>query len=750
MIRRAVLICCVLCMLSALGARAVEVSDTLSRTYHLERYSVLLNAEVVSRDCTVYVDEDETIYVASDDLDAWGLKRPRMPAFEREGRAYFGLQSDLRLAASIDSQTHELNIVAPSSSFRGQRSAAQPVDYGRGTFLNYTIARENGRYDLFAAGNGGVFEARYLSTAGDGGVEFHRSLLRWYRLNQRSHSVIALGDNTSDGGWLGISAPFAGVHYATDYTSDPQYVPHAPPAVSGFATSPSLLEVYVDSILELRTNVPAGPFTVGDLPASAAHADIVMVLTDAGGKQTIQVARPSYEPDILGRGFSQFRIDAGVAHANLDSRGQYYGGGVAQTGLAYGLTDNITANVLGESISGETFFAGGADIQLSRLNQLGFRIGGGNRRRASEYRYRLRSGNVSLQEDFAYNSMRSEPIPEFDDADVVAQLSERSSLNVNIRNVSLSLGFTRTRTSIGSNQSALSARASYRAGMLSVDLAPFYDFISHRTSADLSFNLRLDDRNSLVTKSAVTSTGDTSEGFSWHSDSSGPNHDLSTDVNVSANASQDRGAQFEDRLPWAQASFAWQQQNGSNVYEPSLQGALAFLGSGVYAIRRVDDNESFGVLRIPGLRNVRVKVNSAPAGATNRKGDLLLRDLLPYAQNDIDIEQLPISYHILRPLRVVPGKTAPVAIVVREISHGGITFDAVDDRGLPLPAGSWVDGEARYPVGYGGRVFVAGISPGTHRLRAATSSGHACTMVIRVPKDVDDVPDLGTQRCASH
>src|SRR5581483_9970847 len=98
----------------------------------------------------------------------------------------------------------------------------------------------------------------------------------------------------------------------------------------------------------------------------AAHADIVMVLTDASGKQTVQVARPSYEPEILGRGFSQFRIDAGVAHANLDSRGQYYGGAVAQSALAYGLTGNITANFLAESISGETFFGGGADILLSR------------------------------------------------------------------------------------------------------------------------------------------------------------------------------------------------------------------------------------------------------------------------------------------------------------------------------------------------------------------------------------------------
>jgi outer membrane usher protein len=741
----------VLYLIATLPAQGVEESDAFRDTHHLEHYLVLVNAVVVSQDCAVYLDEDETIYIASDDLDAWGLKRPRTPAFQRDGHVYFGLQSDLRLAGSVDSQTRELDIVAPPSSFRGQRNAdPQPVDYGRGSFLNYTLTRENGRYDLFAAGGGAVFQLRYLSTAGSDGLEFHRSVLRWYRLNQNSHSVLAIGDNTSDGGWLGVSAPFAGVHYATDYTSDPQYVPHAAPSVSGFANSPSLLEVYVDNVIELRTDVPAGPFQVGDLPSSAAHSDIVMVLTDASGKQTVQVARPSYDPDFLGHGFSQFRIDAGVAHANLDSRGQYYRGLVAQSGLRYGLTDSITADVLGESMSGEDFFDGGADVRLSRIDHFAFRIGAGNRRRASEYRYETKSRKFSFQEDFTYNSLRSEPIPEVDNGDVVAQIAERSSLNLNLSDSwTVSLAFTRLRSSDGSNQAALSTRAGYRIGSLSIEAAPFYDFMSHRINADMSVNVRVDDRNSIATNAAVNAQGNTTARFSWTRDSGGPHDQLSTSVNLSANASQDRGVEVNDHLPWADATFAWQQQNGTSIYEPTLQGALAFLGGNLYPVRRVDESESFAVLRIPGLRNVRVKVNSSDAGLTNRRGELLLRNLVPYTQNEIDLEDIPISYNIVDPLRVVPGKASPLALTVRVVSHGDVTFTAVDDRGTPLPAGAWIEGAAHYPVGYGGEVFIPGISPGTHRLRGTTMSGRPCSIVLQVPKDVDDVPDLGAQPCVS-
>ena len=746
---RCLAVLCALCLLACAHAFAIEESDAFNDTYTAQHAIVQIDGVLICKDCLIYVDRDEAIYVASDDLDEWGLKRPRNPSFERDGCAYFGLQRDLRLAAAFNPQTHELEIVATGASFRGRRNTVSPqLNNGRGAFLNYTLTRENGRYDFFAAGHEGVFELRYLSTAGAGGLEFHRSRLRWSRVSPDAHRIISVGDNTSDGGWLGVSAPFAGVHYATDYASDPQYAPHAPPSVSGFAESPSRLEIYVDDLLELRTDVPAGPFRIGDLPASAAHADIVMVLTDRNGKQTVQVARPSYDGQILGRGFSQFRIDAGAGHANLDNRGQYYHGLVAQAGFEYGLTDNITANLLGESVSGENFLDAGADVRLGANNQFGFRAGTGNKRRASEYRYEVRRGIFSFRENFAFNSLRSQPIPEFDNGDVVAQITERSSLDVDVGNAwTVGLAFSRSRSSNGSNVAALSTRASYRFGALSLEMSPFYDYVSHRVSADLSINLRTGAKTSITTKAALTPFGATTTGVTWNAERAGPGGQLTTKVNLGASAFQERGATVEDQLSWADASMDWQQQNGASMYEPSLAGALAFLGGNVYAVRRVNESEAFGLVRVPGLPNIEVDVNGTDLGKTNKRGELLLRDLAPYTQNTIDLKGIPISYNLVDPLRVVPGQTSPLALTVRVISHGDVTFTAVDDRGAPLPAGSWLDGPSRYPIGYGGHVFVAGISPGMHRLAGRTASGRPCTIELKVPSNIDDVPDLGNQRC---
>lgn len=263
----------------------------------------------------------------------------------------------------------------------------------------------------------------------------------------------------------------------------------------------------------------------------------------------------------------------------------------------------------------------------------------------------------------------------------------------------------------------------------------------------MSVDFRVGERNSIAANAAASAHGGTTAGVSWSEEGAGPNGQLSSTVKLSASPSQDRSVDVRDRLPWADASFNWQQLNGSNIYEPSLQGALAFLGRNLYAVRRVDETESFGLVRIPGVGNVRVKLNDSLVGTTNRRGELLLRNLTPYKLNEIELEDVPIFDNVADPVRVIPGKTSPLALNLRIASHGAVTFNAVDAHGIALPVGGWLEGPARYPIGYGGRVFIGGPLPGTHQLHGTNARGERCTIVLHVPQNVDDVPDLGVQRC---
>ena len=743
---------CAFTLLLTAFARAQEayISDAFEQEYFAQQVSIDLNDVRVCDRCTVYVTVDGAVFASAADLDTWRLKRSNKAAFERDGNRYFGLQSDLNLATSYDRDRHELEVVAPNWAFRGQAKPRRQVTPGHGAFLNYQLNRENNEYTFVTGGAGGVLQMKYLSTTANG-LEFHRGITRWLQLDTKRNRALSIGEQTSDGGWLGVSAPFAGVGYQSDYSADPEYVSHSPPTVSGVADAPSLLEVYADNILVLQRYVPEGPFTVYDLPASAAHSDIVLVLTGPTGAKTYQVARPEYDPNFLGRGFSNFRINAGLAHQNANLRNQFYRGLVAQGVARYGLSDRITAELFGESINGTNFADAGADVLLARGNTLAFRIGGGNRRHAGEYRLDLRSGSVRFRTKIAYNSQKAEPFSDVDFGNVLAQISDSSEVQVAVT-PDLDAGFelARTRTNTGSFQSTLSARIGYRHGILGITVAPQYDVITHLTGANVAFTLQVRPNQSVTLDSSVSTSGATSSGIEFTKEPADPADPLFARVKESRSESQAQTAEIADTMRWGVANLNWQRQSGKNIFEPRLTGALAFIGGSIDPIRYVNDGEALGVVTAPVESRLGVDVNASPAGTTTARGRLLLRGLSAYSENIVKVQtgNLPIWANVIDPVRIVPAKWSPVDVRIGIVSRGGFTLRAVDERGTPLLVGSNLDGAggAHFPVAYDGLIYISGLSSGPQLLRGTSERG-ACTIRLIVPANVDDIPDLGTQVC---
>ncbi|HEV2262801.1 MAG TPA: hypothetical protein VGR69_10990, partial [Candidatus Rubrimentiphilum sp.] len=516
---------------------------------------------------------------------------------------------------------------------------------------------------------------------------------------------------------------------------------------------PSLLEVYIDNILELRQDVPQGPFTVRDLPASAAHSDIVLVLTDINGKKTLQVARPSYDPDFLGKNQRAFSVDAGLAHEKVDLVGSYYHGSVFDGMFRYGISNRITGEIYGESINGENFADAGADMSLGEQETFTFRIGGGNKRHSSQYEYNLRSRKIRLREQLSFNSLKEEPFFGEDFGDTVSQISETTDLTYDMsRNLSFVARLDRRRSNNGSNSSAFSLRTRYRNRAITLELSPLYDFVSRRPSATLTLTFRASDDTRIVQRSAVTTRGQRSASLEFRKDSIDPSDPISYSARIAAGRSQDRRFFISDEMRWGTATFNYQNLNGTSIYEPQLEGALAFAGNRLYPVRTVGDNEAFGILHLPGLKHVRVSINSSDSGATDAHGDLALRDLQAFRDNVIDAStaDLPIDVNVIEPLHVVPAANTPVFVVIPVLSRAGFTLNVFDERGMPLDPGGQLQGQnGTYPVGYNGRVYVTGVGPGTQTL-TGTANGVACTLQITVPANIQTIPDLGRQTCRAN
>ena len=89
-----------------------------------------------------------------------------------------------------------------------------------------------------------------------------------------------------------------------------------------------------------------------------------------------------------------------------------------------------------------------------------------------------------------------------------------------------------------------------------------------------------------------------------------------------------------------------EQLNGESNTTVSAAGAIVGIGGGVYASRPVQD--SFALVRIPGVEGVRAFASHQEVGKTGKKGDLLVPDLHAYYANILDVADgdIPLQYAV--------------------------------------------------------------------------------------------------------
>ena len=75
--------------------------------------------------------------------------------------------------------------------------------------------------------------------------------------------------------------------------------------------------------------------------------------------------------------------------------------------------------------------------------------------------------------------------------------------------------------------------------------------------------------------------------------------------------------------------------DGQSDTHASAAGGLVFIGGGVHPTRPV--NGSYALVRVPEVGGVRTYLNNQEIGRTNRRGDTLISNLLPYYANRIGI-----------------------------------------------------------------------------------------------------------------
>jgi outer membrane usher protein len=193
---------------------------------------------------------------------------------------------------------------------------------------------------------------------------------------------------------------------------------------------------------------------------------------------------------------------------------------------------------------------------------------------------------------------------------------------------------------------------------------------------------------------------------------------------------------------------------GPSFSQLFVAGSIGAVGGSVFAARPVQD--SFALVRIPGIEGVPVYANGWYAGMTDGRGEVVATNLASYYDNYVSFRaaELPLDYQIDRVEQVIspPARSGtPVTFTVRKSRavYGSLVVER-DGNAVPLEFrdirlardGAAVGGfTARR-----GEFYVDGLEPGEYVLTAYGDPG--CAARVVVPEQGAAMVDLGAVVCA--
>ncbi len=693
---------------------------------------------------------------------------PEQEHIIEDGKAYVPVSTMSVTRLAFDEKTQSLDLVLTPSMFMPShlraRSVREPsvLSEPAGMFVNYDLSLTSSAavrsQSLLTEWGGAIGPGLGLLNIGaisdDDSWRFVR-LDTSYILDVPSElTTLRVGDAvTRPPIALGRPVRFGGVQYSTNFRMRPDLITMPVPTLNGQAALPSMVDLYVNNVLQHSTSVPPGPFSITTAPVVTGDGDILLKVRDITGREEFISGRIYASASLLAPGLSEFSVEAGGLRENYGLPDNAYKTLFASGAYRQGISERLTIESGASAAAGGPYgMLGGATLAVpgwglvslaAGLSHDGDHVGA---QFAASIERRTTQGSITLRSERAdsrYRQLGVDPGMSTRSLDSVfasyrfdgigslgASYTRRQQrLSSSVTEI-IGLSFSTRRTSLGSVIfSALQSRGDDSSYSLSVYwMLP----IDREVNASLSHiaNQRIPDTTLLqVQKSAPYG-----EGIGWR---------LQTAINAAQQAAV--------HVQTAQGTFRAEAASfqGQDSARLGFSGGMARLGDRWFRSRRITG--SYGLVHLPGIPDARIFVDNQYTARTDKDGYALLPTLHPYVRNHVSLAQsdLPMDVRIDQLVsRPVPGWRSGVMVnfAVKKITSA--TLRIVDRKGNDIPAGSMVtvQGSAEpFPVGREGVAYIEGLSA-DNELRVQWP-GHQCTVSVPYAPSEDLVPYLGEFMC---
>ncbi|WP_347455987.1 fimbria/pilus outer membrane usher protein [Acinetobacter thermotolerans] len=555
---------------------------------------------------------------------------------------------------------------------------------------------------------------------------------------------LTVGDTTSPYSFLNNSFRFGGLSFGTNYIERPDFVFWNIPALTGSASLPSTIDLFINGVSLYRNSVTPGNY---NLPGGAIvnqAGDAQIVVEDILGNRTVRSFPIYINSRLLKPKLNEYNFSAGKLRYNYDVVDDDYRDMFGKFYFRRGITNSTTLGVdlvYSENVSNadllwtqgiSKYFLLDTAASVSKseeIDEQGYAGGIGISRNSRNWAFGLNSQYFTKE----YQYLNSDTLD--------SNIKSSNIFYLNFSNLKIvdGLGFNYVYQSYYSDDNGtpredrkfLDVRASkVLTKNLFTDFGYYKDFSEE--DGDQGFNIAfyynwgergrisLDhDTGDKETSLSYAHRTMTQNGFDYVL---GVNHReeeinynayglLKTDIG-NLQLSHD---EFEDRR-YSQAAF---------------DGALVWLGSKV-ALTKYADN-AFALVNVDQHADVDIYRSATLAGSTNKKGYMFVHNLIPYIHYDISFDHNQLAMdetfeHSSKELVGLDQRGYRLDFPIHKTKRFIVRLKNNQQNKLVAGSEVLIDGlgEEPYFVDSQGLVYLYLFKPGIYNLKVKTQGGQYC------------------------
>lgn len=569
-----------------------------------------------------------------------------------------------------------------------------------------------------------------------------------------------LGDGFAETGELGGGAFLGGVSITRNFNLDPYFVRFPRFGLSGALSTPSTVDVYVNGALVRREQLPPGQFDLQNIPVVAGSGSVRFVVRDVFGQERAVTSPYYFSTGLLAAGLSDYSYNLGLVRRNLGKESGDYGGLLFLARHRTGLTSSVTVG--GRLEAASDLVSGGSSV-TARLPVGEIDLAAAASRQKDQtggaaslaYSYigpPLSVGAfVTAQTDHYANASlpAGQDRPKLEGRILLGALvARRVSVSVQYAAASLRDGGHRGTGSLSASvQVARQANLIVSAGRSREPgknwVTAVFAGLSYWLGASTTVNATFESRDgkgsstAQVQRSLPRGTG------------------LGYRLQIRGGEGEDAGlALLQYQNLFGRYEFSYDGLAGKGNPSVSAAGGVVAIGGALHATRPVQ--ESYALLRVPGVPGVRGFLSNQEVGRTSERGDLLIPDLLSYYGNRLSISDpdVPVDFSIDATERVVAPPFRGGALVSFPVTRirtltGTVVIEKDGREAVPSFGQltvAFAGREIVSPLARGGDFYLENLGPGVHDARIENGDG-TCRFRIRVPDSPQAFVNLGKLVC---